>query len=236
LPAAAVAAAEERLWVELVAGKLAHGAALSVIEKAANAVITVYNKHILPLWTYADQRHVASLYAVSSEELNSIPFKEMLTAATAMPMKEDDGPVWSWNPSVGAPPAAMGGAEAAADDPPDLIPTVGQRLVAQWFLFKTRSVIKGGETFITEADRVSTPSAAKYWVRTRPLWPDLSELMLFWLCVPVSTAGLERGFSLQTLLDQNTRRRGRKFYTMRDDMLIMVHRVWLDERLEMTLG
>ena len=43
-----------------------------------------------------------------------------------------------------------------------------------------------------------------YWIRTRPFWPDLSELMLLWLKAPISTACVERGFSFMTIMDSNT--------------------------------
>ena len=68
----------------------------------------------------------------------------------------------------------------------------------------------------------------------RPFWPDLSELMLFWLCAPVSTAGLERlgGISFHTLIDQDTRRRRCDTQHMRDDMLVHIHRNWFNKRLE----
>ena len=33
-----------------------------------------------------------------------------------------------------------------------------------------------------------------YWIRKRPFWADLSELMLYWLCVPAITSGLELHF------------------------------------------
>jgi len=68
-----------------------------------------------------------------------------------------------------------------------------------------------------------------------PFWPDLSELMLFWLCVPVSTAGLERGFSFQTMIDQDTRRRLTTLEHMRDDMLAHIHRPWFNDSLTRVL-
>lgn len=91
-----------------------------------------------------------------------------------------------------------------------------QRLVAQWVEFKAhcrpaaaapgvavderayRDIDRfehAGGVCVFDADGQRIPRLpAWYWIRTRPFWPDLSELMLFWLCVPVSTAGLELGF------------------------------------------
>ena len=60
-------------------------------------------------------------------------------------------------------------------------------------------------------------------------------LMLFWLCVPVSTAGLERGFSFQTMIDQDTRRRLTTREHMRDDILAHTHREWFNEQLLLVL-
>ena len=104
--------------------------------------------------------------------------------------------------------------------------SLSQRLTAQWLEFKATCRpapaapgIATDERAFQDTDKLIMQVAfcnvdvlkinrlpAWYWIR-RPFWPDLSELTLFWLCVPVSTAGLERGFSFQTLIDQDTRRR-----------------------------
>ena len=141
---------------------------------------------------------------------------------------------WPWNPTAGRPQPAVGGA-GAAGDAVDMGPrNLGQsnlsaRLVEQFGHFKVRSTSPGHECFVGEAVRAKLP--AWYWIRTRPHWPDLSELMLYWLAAPVSTAGLERGFSFQTLIDQDTRRRRRTMAHMRDDMMVHLHRVWLEKKL-----
>jgi hypothetical protein len=143
--------------------------------------------------------------------------------------------------------------------PANLAQTTKQRLLRQWIDFKAHcrppALIAGApvdghayidsdrydynaltNTVILDADgnKVSKLSAW-YWIRTRPFFPDLSELMLFWLCAPVSTAGLERGFSFQTMIDQDTRRRSVDSWHMRDDMLVHIHRHWFNERLVATL-
>ena len=88
---------------------------------------------------------------------------------------------------------------------------------------------------LTDADGVKIPKLpAWYWIRTRRFWPDLSELMLFcqWLCAPVITAGLERGFSFQTLIDHDTRRRRSTYDHMRDDVMVHIHRKWFSSSLD----
>ena len=77
---------------------------------------------------------------------------------------------------------------------------------------------------------------ARYWLRTRWHWPDLSELMLYWLTVPRSTAGLERGFSFQTLIDQDTRRRHLGAAHLRDGLVCHLYRDYLTNSLESLLG
>lgn len=90
----------------------------------------------------------------------------------------------------------------------------------------------GIEEEVLDADGQRVPKlAAWYWIRTRGFWPDLSELMLYWLCAPVSTAGLERGFSYQTMIDQDTRRRMTTADHMRDDMMAHLHREWFNARI-----
>ena len=59
--------------------------------------------------------------------------------------------------------------------------------------------------------------------------------VLPWLCAPVSTAGLERGFSFQTLIDQDTRRHGTTSEHMRDDMFVHIHREWFNMRVNAAL-
>ena len=138
-------------------------------------------------------------------------------------------------------------------EPRNLAMSLKQRLLKQWIDFKAncrpRAVGPGdaadGREFVdsdrfeydagaprfdTEGERVSR-LPGWYWIRTRQFWPDLSELMLFWLCAPVSTAGLERGFSFQTLLDQDTRRRLKSTAHMRDDMLVHIFQDWFSKRL-----
>ena len=225
-------AAEQKKWDVLVAGKQGPRPFLSVVEEAANDVTRVYNSYVVPLFNFASQRNLASLYAC---DLNSIKFVEMLEQVTAMPMKEEGGPDWTWNPAVGKPPV---GEDAVLAEGEEYKKDVGERLGVQFVDYKAQGILKnlagGGVNilFVTEADRATTPAAARYWIRTRHRWPDLSELMLFWLSIPVSTAGLERGFSFQTLLDQNTRRRSRKAKCTRDEMLAMIHRKWLAGTLE----
>ena len=66
-------------------------------------------------------------------------------------------------------------------------------------------------------------------------WPDLSELLPYWFARPVCTAGLERGFSFQTRVDSDTRRRRLTSAHPRDDMLVQWYRDQLEKKLEASL-
>ena len=76
---------------------------------------------------------------------------------------------------------------------------------------------------------------ARYWIRTRPFWPDLSELTLLWLTTPISTACVDRGFSFMTMMDSTTRRRRMKEAGFRADFMAHqvphLHREWLRSAL-----
>jgi hypothetical protein len=143
--------------------------------------------------------------------------------------------------------------------PDNLAMTLKQRLLQQWALFKAHcrpqprppghatDLREFGESDRYECDPLTrmvlydtggipVPKLpAWYWIRTRLFWRDLFELMLYWLTAPVSTAGFERGFSFQTLIDQDTRRRATTYCHMRDDMMVHIHREWFSSRLESTL-
>ena len=81
-----------------------------------------------------------------------------------------------------------------------------------------KAVKKAGKAAkaITKGDK---KCPAKYWLRTRKEWPDLAEVMLFWLTTPISTACLERGFSFMTQMDSNARRRRMKEPSFRADFM-----------------
>jgi hypothetical protein len=65
-------------------------------------------------------------------------------------------------------------------------------LKKQWRDFKALVNIETDPRFASLADKAQP---AGYWIRTRPHWRELSEMMLYWLAVPISTACVERGFS-----------------------------------------
>jgi hypothetical protein len=208
----------------------------------------------------AEQRHVASLYDISAVTLDAIEFTDMVDMTTSTPVRRCAAdPDWPWNPPAIV-AALVAGDDVDIENAPvrNLAQTVQQRLATQWLEFKSHcrpvAVAPGvaidergfrdsdrfdhsdGGVLQYDADGQKIPRLpAWYWIRTRAFWPDLSELMLFWLCVPVSTAGLERAFSFQTLVDQDTRRRITTRGHMRDDMLAHVHRPWFDDRLVETL-
>ena len=148
---------------------------------------------------------------------------------------------WQWNTAGGGtakPPKVPTDLEGDFFDdaglPADLEEAdIIQRILQQWDLFVRFHDVKGNLRRITPSDRQRLPGY--YWVRTREFWPDLSELMLYWLCVPVSTCGLERGFSFQTLIDADTRRRRLGSEHLRDDMMVHLHRDFLDGTLEREL-
>ena len=105
-------------------------------------------------------------------------------------------PRWPWSWKERAPPVAAGdggggAAAAAADEDLHLDAGLLATLQVEWSRFKAFTV--------TVEDK-----KLPYWIRTRPFWPDLSELMLLWLKAPISTACVERGFSFMTIMDSNT--------------------------------
>lgn len=108
------------------------------------------------------------------------------------------------------------------------------RLLEQWRLFCLFHDVAGDLRKITVEDLSKPPGW--YWLRTRQHWPDLSELMLFWLCIPVSTAGLERAFSFQTASDADSRRIGKlTAENQRDDMMGKVHKQFALQELKAAL-
>ena len=115
------------------------------------------------------------------------------------------------------------------DDDDHLDPGLVDTLTIQWAVYKTRAAaaVVGDLRTVTSADR---QLPARYWIRTRPFWPGLSELMLLWLTTPISTACVERGFSYMTMMDANTRRRRMKEPGFRADFLAHLHRDWCAAR------
>lgn len=231
-------AAGQKLWVNIVTGAPSRrgvAAVTSFVEAAVDAVTDVYNKHVTPLWSSAERRHIASLMHFNKEYLAGFDFSELLAQKGALPDSNDDDYPWSWNSGAAAAGSGASAASSAAaaitdDTPPSLRPKLKQRLLQQWIAFKGKVLTVGSDAFC--APNTSPSDGALYWIRTRQYWPDLSELMLFWLTSPVSTCRLERGFSIQTLLDQDTRRRRRNDHTISADILTVIHR----EALEVLLS
>jgi len=87
--------------------------------------------------------------------------------------------------------------------------------------------------YATDADKAQP---AGYWIRTRPHWRDMSEMMLYWLAVPISTACVERGISFMTAIDANARRRRLQEQHFRDNLRVALHRPWLQARLRRRYG
>lgn len=82
----------------------------------------------------------------------------------------------------------------------------------------------------TSGDKEKKP--AEYWIRTRDKWPELSALMLYWLSRAIGTVHLERGFSYQTEVDQDTRRRSLTAANLRTEIFVRFYRAWLEAQLE----
>ena len=107
--------------------------------------------------------------------------------------------------AAGAAAALTAAAEEA--DPDNLAPSNG---------FKVKLVMQCNEssrssTFqVTDATLIRTrrASPATTGFALAFFWPDLSKLLLYWFARPICTAGLERGFSFQTRVESDTRRRG----------------------------
>jgi hypothetical protein len=73
------------------------------------------------------------------------------------------------------------------------------KLKKQWLDFKRFVNVVGDARAATSSNKTKP---ARYWIRMRPFWKELSEMMLFWLAVPISTACVERGFSHMTCMDR----------------------------------
>jgi hypothetical protein len=217
-------------WLALVSDKG------SVAALAAKAGLAKYDQWMRPLWNLSEQRHVASLY-MRPEELNAVDFVDMIDMKCSSPLTATEETPWPWNPSVGRLRGVGAAGAGGADDDDGPANLRGNdfkaELLDQWAKFKSMSTTAGNEFFVTAVDLNKLP--AWYWIRSRPAWPHLSEMMLYWLVAPVSTAGLERAFSFQTLIDQDTRRRRRTMNHMRDDMMVHMYREVLEKKLSTLL-
>jgi hypothetical protein len=82
-----------------------------------------------------------------------------------------------------------------------LRPSIKTSLKQQWLRFTVHRTVVGDERCVTPADRAEP---ARYWLRTRKAHSLLSELILYWLTCPISTAYVERAFSSMTIMDSLT--------------------------------
>jgi hypothetical protein len=238
IPAVKAQTAEEHMtaiWEDL----------LSVARVATERAVGTFNKRVAPVINCAERRHAASLYNLDNVSLDATDFHGLLNDSSgALPFvpEGEELPRWPWSWNERAPPVAAGdggggggAAAAAADDDDDDDSHLDAGLLAtlqvEWSRFKafaTKGVI--GEPRTVTAEDKKLP--ARYWIRTRPFWRDLSELMLLWLTTPISTACVERGFSFMTMMmDSNTRRRRMKEAGFRADFMAHLHREWLRSAL-----
>lgn len=173
---------EKATWKEL----------LQLAERAADAGGEKYNQRMLPVVNFAERRHVASL-SCRPDTMEKDAFTNLLDDDGALPHwydeDADDGSVWRWCP---------GGIRATGANAPHRRRPLKNRLSTLWREFT------GVFCELSESEK---REAGLYWLRTRDRWGELSELMLYWLCTPISTACVERGFSFMTAMDSNTRRR-----------------------------
>ena len=212
-------ASEQRAWESL----------LNTCDQAADAGVHKYNKRVLPVMNFAERRDVASLCTSVSEVMRRSPFRDLLGEEGALPCWYKDGDesarVWRWNRNISR--------TSVNEELAHLELDLKSKLLVQWSNFytaQTRAVQADISThlIITDAD-AAIP--ANFWIRTRHAWCDLSELMLYWLTTPISTACIERGFSFMTIMDSNTRRRRMGESLFRVEMLCHLHKPWLDNRL-----
>ena len=106
-------------------------------------------------------------------------------------------------------PPAAGAAVANDDFAEDFtmdLPYAGQ--VEQQFnelleLFEN----KASPVYLTPA---LTAAPTTYWLAVRKQFPELAEVMLFWLAHPVGTSNLERDFCGVTMISRSFRRRRAK--------------------------
>lgn len=133
---------------------------------------------------------------------------------------------------------AAAAAAAAADDDDDddddhhLDGGLQGKLKKQWLDFKRFVNVVGDARAATSSDKTKP---ARYWIRIRPFWKELSEMMMFWLAVPISTACVERGFSLMTCMDANALRRRLQEPHFRDNLMVHLHHEWLRVQLRAAL-
>lgn len=214
---------------------------------AATAASVTYDNRMRPIMNFATWRHAASLYQVDKPYLDAIDFGPLLAEPGALPYVPDGEAQprypWTWRRATLKAAAAAGASAggggsggavaAAAPDAADdshLDANINTTLREQWIEFKVRAsaAAVGDARTVTSADR---KCPARYWIRTRPFWPDLSEVVLLWLMTPISTACVERGFSFMTMMDANTRRRRMKVPGFRADFMAHLHRDWLRSAL-----
>jgi hypothetical protein len=211
------------------------------VADAANAAVTTFNKRVRPAMSFAERRHIASLHQTSPASLDSICFSDLLEDSSAFPFGCDGLSTqrpWTWrdylDPVDGIAADALGlpRPQRLVPDDSHLDSVFEDDLILQWEIFKEAisrhdvGVDSDGARaaagsprcnyYITKGDK---KCPAKYWLRTRKEWPDLAEIMLFWLTTPISTACLERGFSFMTQMDSNARRCRMKEPSFRADFM-----------------
>ena len=217
-------AAEKATWKELV----------DLCEAAADSGSDKYNARMVPVVNFAERRDVASLFDTVEEVVRRSPFAEMLDQKGALPYwhdeNVDDGSIWRWMPTTGRRTGEASSAEFS-----HLLPDLKARLRMKWGQYLTANGVNArlSDGRVTDADR---SSPAKFWIRTRHIYGELSELMLYWLSTPISTACVERGFSYMTAMDANTRRRRLGEPIFRAELLCHLHKPWLLERLSVVVA
>jgi len=106
------------------------------------------------------------------------------------------------------------------------------KLKKQWLDFKSFINVVGDARAATSSDKAKP---ARYWIRMRPFWKELLEMMLFWLAVPISTACVERGFSHMTGMDANVLWRRLQELRRPHNLMVHLHREWLRAQLRVAL-
>lgn len=224
-----------------VVDKQVWDAQLQAVGLAMTAVEKPYNKWVQPLVYRAEMRHLAALHPQPITALAPIGtsrltyFEDLLECDEAFPTAapgDDENPdddsefdgreQFTWAPSSSGAVASTDGSGMPSEC---VSKSVADRIKAQFAAFAGVPV--------KDDDK---KDVATFWVRARNKWPDLAELMLFWLTFPISTSDVERGFSFQTMIDQDTRRRCLKPAQLRCDLLAHIYKDTLLERANAALN
>jgi isopentenyldiphosphate isomerase len=104
------------------------------------------------------------------------------------------------------------------DSKDDLI----KKIKKQWSKFTSSFNYKATKAELPNENETNTPGL--YWLRLRNKFPELSELMLYWIAAPMSTSSIERVFSYLSFIESNYKRVKMNRETLHSELLLHVYR------------